>query len=466
MVSINLSNLSPELQQELLAKATNNNSSIEIEIYKLLNDNLKATMANNLQPSASASCSSNQPLEGKNLLLIIGGGIAAYKSLDLIRRLKEKGANLKVVLTKRAMDFVTKLSVSALNGEVAYTDLFCPDQENQIGHIGLAKWADLIIIAPLTANRMAKIAAGMADDLAGAILLANTKPVLIAPAMNPNMWANQLVKANYEKLLEIGYSSIGPEIGEMAEPNSYGTGRMAQVPHIVSQAIKMLTNSKQSLQNKKIIITTGPTREHLDPVRYITNHSSGKQGHAIAQAVAALGAQVILVTGSGNLAPIAGVEQIKVYTADEMYQAIKNQLPCDCAVLTAAVADWKAVEISQQKIKKTEDNNYYQLELQKNIDILKTIGHLEDLRPKLVIGFAAETENLVEYATSKLQRKNADWILANDVSPQADGSSVFGSEYNQITLITKHTTEAWPRMPKLELAKLLADKIANFFANK
>ncbi len=364
----------------------------------------------------------------KRVLLIIGGGIAAYKSLDLIRRLKERGIAVRCILTKAAEHFVTPLSAGALLGESAFTDLFDVRSEFDVGHIRLARDTDLIVVAPATADLMAKMAGGHADDLATAVLLATKTKILLAPAMNPLMWSNKATQRNLAQLVADGVALVGPNEGEMAESGERGTGRMAEPLEIAAAAEKLLTaRADKPLAGKRLLITSGPTHEPIDPVRYIANRSSGKQGHAIAAAAAAAGAEVALVSGPVNLPDPSGVTVVKVETAREMLQAVERALPADIAIFAAAVADWRIANAGEQKIKKKAGQATPELSLTENPDILSTIAHRKSQRPKLVIGFAAETENVAANAKDKLARKGCDWILANDVSPQ---TGIMGGDSN------------------------------------
>ena len=391
--------------------------------------------------------------------MIIGGGIAAYKSLDLIRRLKERGVVVRCILTKAAEQFVTPLSAGALVGERVFTDLFDPAGEFDVGHIRLARDADLVIVAPATADLMAKLAGGHADDLATAVLLATTTKILLAPAMNPRMWANKSTQRNLVQLVSDGMVLVGPNEGEMAEAHESGLGRMAEPLEIAAAAEKLLTAATaQPLYGKRILITSGPTHEPIDPVRYIANRSSGKQGHAIAAAAAAAGAEVTLVSGPVNLPDPSGVKVIKVEAAREMLQAVERTLPVDVAIFAAAVADWRVANAGEQKLKKQAGKATPDLCLVENPDILATIAKRKTQRPKLVIGFAAETEDVVANAKTKLAKKGCDWILANDVSPQ---SGVMGGDRNTITLVRESGIEAWPPESKDEVASRLIARIAD-----
>ncbi|MEM9634595.1 MAG: bifunctional phosphopantothenoylcysteine decarboxylase/phosphopantothenate--cysteine ligase CoaBC, partial [Pseudomonadota bacterium] len=361
-------------------------------------------------------------LSGKQIVLIISGGIAAYKSLDLIRRLKERGARVVPVMTTGAQEIITPLAVGALSAEKVFTNLFDREDEHDVGHIRLARDHDLILIAPATANLMAKMVHGIADDLASTILLATDKPVLVAPAMNPKMWQNPATTHNVTTLEERGIRFVGPASGEMAERGEAGVGRMSEPLEIVAAAEAVLRdhqaeNGDLPLAGKHVLITSGPTHEPIDPVRYIANRSSGKQGHALAEAAYAAGACVTLVSGPVGLPEPNNIKVISVESAAEMLQAVETNLPADIAIMAAAVADWRVASEGAQKIKKDGSGKPPALNLVENPDILSTIGHHEKLRPGLLIGFAAETQNLLKNARSKLERKNADWIIANDVSP-------------------------------------------------
>jgi phosphopantothenoylcysteine decarboxylase/phosphopantothenate--cysteine ligase len=390
------------------------------------------------------------------VLLIIGGGIAAYKALDLIRRLKERGATVRVVMTAAAQAFVTPLAAGALAGEAPFIDLFDGQREFDIGHIRLARDTDLIVVAPATADLMAKMANGLADDLASTVLLATDKPVLIAPAMNPHMWNHPATQRNVVRLRGDGISMIGPNAGEMAERGEAGLGRMAEPIEIADAALELLRPRAQPLAGKHIVITAGPTHEPIDPVRYIANRSSGKQGFAIARAAAQAGARVTLIAGPVMLPDPAGVTVVHVESAREMLDAAQAALPADVAIFAAAVADWRVAEAGGQKIKKGSADSP-RLTLVENPDILATVAKLKSKRPKLVIGFAAETERVVEYAKAKLKAKGSNWILANDVSVE---SGVMGGDRNKIHLVTLGGVEDWPEQSKDEVARMLVARIA------
>lgn len=396
-------------------------------------------------------------LQGKRILLIIGGGIAAYKSLDLIRRLRERGAAVTPVLTRAAEEFVTPLSVSALAGERVYRDLFDLTDEAEMGHIQLSRVADLIVVAPATADLMSKMAQGLAGDLASTLLLATDTPVLIAPAMNVRMWEHPATQRNLKTLTEDGVQSVGPNAGDMA-CGEYGPGRMSEPLEIVDAVMRVL--GQGPLSGKKVLVTSGPTHEPIDPVRYIANRSSGAQGTAIAQALSALGAEVTFVTGPATAArPTAG-QIVEVETARDMLNAAQAALPVDAAICAAAVADWHVVGAGDRKLKKTADGTP-DLTFGENPDILATLSAPGATRPRLVVGFAAETHDVLEHATAKRQRKGCDWILANDVRPETE---IMGGSENLVTLITEDGPEAWPRMSKTVVAKRLADRIAAVLA--
>ncbi|MBP1887814.1 bifunctional phosphopantothenoylcysteine decarboxylase/phosphopantothenate--cysteine ligase CoaBC [Sinorhizobium mexicanum] len=396
-------------------------------------------------------------LSGKRILLIISGGIAAYKSLDLIRRLRERGAEVRPVMTAAAQEFVTPLAVGALSASHVFTDLFSREDEQDVGHIRLARECDLVVVAPATADLMAKMANGHASDLASTILLATDRPVLLAPAMNPKMWAHPSTRRNRKTLTGDGVRFVGPTAGEMAESGEAGEGRMAEPLEIVAAVEELLNGGQKPLAGRKAIVTSGPTHEPIDPVRYIANRSSGKQGHAIAAALAKLGAKVTLVSGPVTIPDPAGVRIVHVERAEEMRDAVLAALPADVAVMVAAVADWRVASAAGSKIKKKPGEAPPPLQLAENPDILKTIGH-HPSRPKLVIGFAAETENVAENGRAKLERKGADYILANDVSP---ATGIMGGDRNRVKLIGRNGVEDWPDMDKEDVAAKLAARIAD-----
>ncbi|MDC0012625.1 bifunctional phosphopantothenoylcysteine decarboxylase/phosphopantothenate--cysteine ligase CoaBC [Octadecabacter sp.] len=389
---------------------------------------------------------------GKRILLIIGGGIAAFKSLDLIRRLRERGHDVVPVLTSAATEFVTPLSVSALAGQKVYQDLFDLNDESEMGHIELSRAADLVVVAPATADLMAKMAAGLANDLASTLLLATDKCVLIAPSMNVRMWEYAATQRNLATLEKDGILTCGPNEGDMA-CGEFGFGRMAEPMEIIG-AIEAAVNDGP-LKGKHILVTSGPTHEPIDPVRYIANRSSGAQGTAIARALLALGARVTFVTGPADVAAPVGVEVVAVQTAAQMLNAVQSLTDLDVGVFAAAVADWRMANASDQKIKK-DGNGLPVLEFAENPDILATVCG-SDNRPKLVVGFAAETQNVIENATAKRKRKGCDWIIANDVSP---ATGIMGGAENDVTLISATGAEDWPRMGKDQVAQKLAARIA------
>lgn len=392
------------------------------------------------------------------ILLVISGGIAAYKALDLIRRLRERGFAVRAVMTRAAQEFVTPLAVGALTGGRVYSDLFSREDEADIGHIRLARDADLVVVAPATADLLARTAGGHADDLATAVLLATTRPVLVAPAMNPAMWAHPATRRNVAQLVADGVRFIGPHAGEMAEAGEAGIGRMAEPLEIVAAIGEMLKPATRPLAGRHVLVTSGPTHEPIDPVRYLANRSSGKQGHAIAAAAARAGARVTLVSGPVAIPDPAGVTVIHVETAEEMLAAVEAALPADVAVMAAAVADWRTAKPATTKIKKRASGGAPTLTLAENPDILATIARHHTLRPALVVGFAAETADLLKNAAAKLKAKGADWILANDVS--AEGG-VMGGDDNTIDLVSAAGVEDWPTMTKIAVAERLVGQIAD-----
>uniref|UniRef100_A0A8J4HCZ2 Coenzyme A biosynthesis bifunctional protein CoaBC n=1 Tax=Acidicaldus sp. TaxID=1872105 RepID=A0A8J4HCZ2_9PROT len=394
-------------------------------------------------------------LRGRRILLIIAGGIAAYKALELIRLLRAEGVGVTPVLTRAGAAFVTPLALQTLAESPVYSDLFSLTDEATIGHIQLSRAADLVVVAPATADLMAKMAAGLADDLASTLLLATDKRVLVAPAMNVRMWQHPATVANVATLRARGVAFIGPEAGEMA-CHEYGPGRLAE-PATILPAIAALLEDEKPLAGRHAIVTSGPTHEPIDPVRYLANRSSGRQGHAIAAALAELGARVTLVSGPVALPDPPGLTTSHVETASEMLAAVRAALPADIAVCAAAVADWRVEGIAVQKMKKTASDTPPALRLAPNPDILATLAAPGPDRPRLVIGFAAETEHVAEHAGEKRQRKGCDWILANDVSPE---SGIMGGAENAVVLVTAEGAETWPRMPKEALARRLAARIA------
>jgi phosphopantothenoylcysteine decarboxylase / phosphopantothenate---cysteine ligase len=457
MASITIRGLDDDLKRRLRLRAAQNGRSMEDEARTILGMAADSLSAAAPRDATSAREAASQPATTRHVLLIIGGGIAAYKSLDLIRRLKERGLGVRCVLTGAAQKFIAPLSASALSGEHAFTDLFDPASELDVGHIRLARETDLVVVAPATADLMAKMAGGHADDLASAVLLATDRPVLIAPAMNPHMWSHAATQRNLARLTADGIHTVGPAEGEMAEAGEAGIGRMAEPLEIAAAAVALLKGDDRLLKGKRVLVTSGPTHEPIDPVRYIANRSSGKQGHAIAAAAASAGAQVTLVCGPVNIADPPGVSIIRIETAREMFAAVERALPVDCAVFAAAVADWRVAEAEHEKIKKTTTAATPSLTLVENPDILSATAHRKDNRPRLVIGFAAETENLIAHAKDKLERKGCDWILANDVSTE---TGVMGGDRNRVHLITASGVESWPPQSKDEVAAALIGRIA------
>ena len=449
MASITIRNLDDAAKERLRVRAAQNGRSMEEEARLLLGglDSLAAVATPASAPAAGT-------LQGKRILLIIGGGIAAYKAPDLIRRLRERGAHVRPLMTAAAQQFVTPLTIGAVSADHVFTDLFSREDEQDVGHIRLAREADLIIVAPATAGLMAKMANGLADDLASAVLLARKIPVLIAPAMNPAMWENPATKRNRMTLEKDGVRFIGPEKGEMAESGEAGTGRMSEPLAIVAAIETLLAPQSKPLAGKTIVMTSGPTHEPIDPVRYIANRSSGKQGHAIAAALTKLGARVHLVSGPVTIPDPQGVDVIHVETAREMQAAVESHLPADAAVMVAAVADWRTANAADQKIKKQPGESAPTLSMVENPDILAGVGHSAK-RPGLVVGFAAETQDVLANAGRKLEKKGADWIVANDVS-----GDVMGGDRNRVRILSRSGIEEWPEMRKEQVAEKLAEKIA------
>jgi len=469
MASLTVRQLDEKLKKLLRLRAAKSGRSVEDEVRTILREAAEQTGHNALDlinPPAPARSSARAarpatPAGTKRALLIIGGGIAAYKSLDLIRRLKERGIAVRCIMTKAAEHFVTPLSASALVGERVFTDLFDPASEFDVGHIRLARETDLIVVAPTTADLMAKLAGGHADDLATAVLLATSAKILLAPTMNPRMWANKATQRNLAQLIGDGVALVGPNEGEMAEAQEQGFGRMAEPLEIAAAVEKLLARASSGLlRGRRVLVTSGPTHEPIDPVRYIANRSSGKQGHAIAAAAAAAGAEVTLVSGPVQLPDPSGVKTVKIENAREMLDAVERALPADVAIFVAAVADWRVANAARQKLKKQPGNSTPELPLVENPDILATIAKRKTQRPKLVIGFAAETENIAANARAKLAKKGCDWILANDVSPQ---SGVMGGDRNMITLVQASGTETWPPQSKEEVASQLVTRISQAF---
>ena len=393
-------------------------------------------------------------LNNKKILLIICGGIAAYKSLEIIRLLKKSGVIIKTILTKSGAEFVTPLSITSLSQSKVYQDLFSIEDESEMDHISLSRWADLILIAPATANTISKLANGNSDDLASTVALASNKRIFIAPAMNVRMWCHLSTRQNIAKLKTYNYRLVGPEIGDMA-CGEYGEGKMSEPKEIISELENYFQNLK--ISNKlKAIVTAGPTNEYIDPVRFITNKSSGKQGYEIAKSLSKKGFDTTLISGPTNLEINDDINLIKVETAEEMFQATLNNLPADVAIFSAAVGDYKVKETSKLKIKKQDKLN---IELEKNVDILNYVSNHNSLRPKLVIGFAAETNNLENYANKKLNEKNCDWIIANDVSNKKIG---FESDFNEVSIFYKdNKAEKLKYKPKSEISDELVEKIIN-----
>ena len=393
-------------------------------------------------------------LSNKKILLIICGGIAAYKSLEIIRLLKKSNVIIKTILTKSGAEFVTPLSITSLSQSKVYQDLFDIENETEMDHINLSRWADLILIAPATANTISKLANGNSDDLASTVALASNKKIFIAPAMNVRMWEHESTKQNIIKLKSYNYRLIGPEIGDMA-CGEYGEGKMSEPIKIVDELENYFKSLKKN--NKlKAIVTAGPTNEYIDPVRFITNKSSGKQGYEIAKSLSNKGFDTTLISGPTNLEINDNINLIKVETAEEMFQSTLNNLPADVAIFSAAVGDYKVKNAFKEKIKKKDNLN---LELEKNVDILNYISNHNSLRPKLVIGFAAETNNLEKYATKKLNEKNCDWIIANDVSNEKIG---FDSDFNEVSIFYKNkNSEKLKYKPKSEISDEVVEKIIN-----
>jgi len=397
-------------------------------------------------------------LRGKRVFLIVAGGIAAFKSLELVRRLRGRGAAVRAVLTAAGAEFVTPLSLQALTEDKVYRDLFSLTDESEMGHIQLSRDADLLVVVPATANLLAKMRAGIGDDLASTVLLATDKPVLVAPAMNVRMWQHAATAENIAVLRQRGVLLVGPTDGDMA-CGEFGSGRMSEPEEIVA-AIEQALGTGGPLSGRRALVTSGPTWESIDPVRYIANRSSGKQGHAIAIALTRLGATTTLITGPTRMADPAGVHTVHIESAREMLEACNAALPADVAVCAAAVADWRAAQQVGQKIKKDGNSGPPTLELAENPDILANLAAAGTKRPGLVIGFAAETETVVSHAIEKRRRKGCDWIVANDVSPR---TGTFGGDDNTVHLIAESGSEDWPRMSKDAVASCLADRIATFF---
>ena len=471
MASLTIRKLDESLKADLRLRSARNGHSVEEEVRIILREVLgqSAKLDSAAAPqSAPKPVGVSSPAPGHSqaaghprVTLIIGGGIAAYKALDLIRRLRERHIHVRCVLTRAAQQFVTPLAAGALSNERCYTDLFDPGSEFDAGHIRLARDCDLIVVAPATADLMAKMAQGHADDLASATLLAANRPILLAPAMNPLMWNNAATRRNVSQLERDGIAMVGPNAGEMAEAGEAGVGRMAEPLEIAATAERLLRPPRpRPLAGLRLLVTAGPTHEPIDPVRYIANRSSGKQGFAIAAAAQAAGADVTLISGPVELVDPPGVTVSRVESARQMLHRVEAALPVDIAIFAAAVADWRVAQQGDQKLKKTA-GGMPQLELVENPDILATIARLPERRPPLVIGFAAETEHLIDNAKAKLARKGCDWILANDVSA---ASGVMGGDRNTVHLLTRNGSEitiaSWPIMTKEQVAAALVDRIA------
>ena len=481
MASITIRNLDESTKQALREHAARNGRSMEEEARLLLAgleqskgpSSETAAVGQSVAASAVAVRSSTEPAiagfpaAGKRVLLIISGGIAAYKSLDLIRRLRERGVRVRAVMTAAAQQFITPLSVGALIADKVFADLFDREDEHDVGHIRLARDCDLVVVAPATADLMAKMANGLASDLASTALLATNRPVLIAPAMNSAMWNHKATRRNVETLRRDGIHFIGPMAGEMAESGEAGEGRMAEPMQIVERIGELLDTRPKPLKGKRAIVTSGPTHEPIDPVRYIANRSSGKQGHAIAAALADLGAEVILISGPVAIPDPKGCETVHVESAREMQRMVEAALPADIAVMVAAVADWRSKGEAKEKMKKEGGKGPSHLKLTENPDILKGLGHHKQ-RPGLLIGFAAETEKIVEHASAKLVRKKADWIVANDVSPDsgigAGEGGVMGGDRNRVRILSRDGVEEWPELTKQQVASRLAARICDHLA--
>ncbi|MFK4490531.1 bifunctional phosphopantothenoylcysteine decarboxylase/phosphopantothenate--cysteine ligase CoaBC [Bradyrhizobium sp. USDA 336] len=474
MASLTIRKLDDAVKTYLRLRSAKNHRSVEEEVRVILRELIEGReepLTPFAVPSAAPTPQRSGAVPEASVTLIIGGGIAAYKSLDLIRRLKERRIEVRCVLTKAAQQFVTPLAASALSHERVYTDLFDPQSEFDAGHIRLARDCDLIVVAPATADLMAKMANGHADDLASAILLATNRKVLLAPAMNPLMWSNAATRRNVAQLQRDGVVLIGPNAGEMAEAGEAGTGRMSEAIEIANAAERLLRPpTPKPLAGTRMLITAGPTHEAIDPVRYIANRSSGKQGFAIAAAAQAAGAEVTLVSGPVDLDDPPGVTVKHVESARQMLEQVKAALPTDVAIFAAAVADWRVANEGEQKLKKTAAG-MPPLQLVENPDILATISKLADKRPRLVIGFAAETEHLIDNAKAKFARKGCDWIVANDVSP---ATGVMGGDRNTVHLLSRKTgapdgeiaVDSWPAMTKEQVAIELVAHIAKSVTGK
>jgi len=467
MGSLTVRNIGEDVKKQLRLRAAANGRSMEEEVRLLLAEGA-ADAPSPAKPRTAAKGKQPAPeAAARQILLIITGGIAAYKSLDLIRRLRERGIAVRVVMTRASQQFVTPLSVGAVAGERAFTDLFDPASEFDVGHIRLARDTDLIVVAPATADLMARMANGHADDLATAALLATDKPVLLAPAMNPRMWANKATQRNVERLVADGVALVGPNAGEMAESGEAGVGRMAEPLEIVAAVeAQFATTGDKPLKGRRVVITAVPTHEAIDPVRYIANRSSGKQGYAIARAAAEAGASVTLVSGPVALPDPPGVKTVRVESARDMASSVMAALPADVGIFAAAVADWRTAGDIVQKLKK-DASGPPKLALVENPDILASVAKLKTKRPTLVIGFAAETEKVIEHAKMKLKRKGSDWIVANDVS--AAGGAMGGDD-NAVHLISADgveiKVESWPNQSKDGVARALVARIATALGGK
>jgi phosphopantothenoylcysteine decarboxylase/phosphopantothenate--cysteine ligase len=463
MGSLTVRNLPESVKRRLRLRAAANGRSMEEEVRLLLAEGAAETApakaASTPKPAGRPEAAPTEPAACR-ILLVIAGGIAAYKSLDLIRRLRERHIAVRVVMTRAAQEFVTPMSVGAIAGEKPFTELFDQHSEFDVGHIRLARDNDLIVVAPATADIMAKMANGHADDLATAVLLATDNPILLAPAMTSRMWANKATQRNLKILLADGALTVGPNAGEMAESGEAGLGRMAEPLEIVAAVERHFEAGAETqykpLSGKRIVITAGPTHEPIDPVRYIANRSSGKQGYAIARAAADLGASVTLVSGPVTLPDPPGVNTVRVESAREMLKATEQALPADAAIFAAAVADWRTADAGEQKLKK-DGSGPPKLALVENPDILATVAKLKSKRPTLVVGFAAETEKVIEHAKAKLKRKGCDWIVANDVS--AEGGAM-GGDNNAVHIISANGVESWPSQSKDGVARQLVARIA------
>src|SRR3974390_2933134 len=463
MASLTVRQLDERLKKRLRLRAARSGRSVEDEVRTILRDAAEHAGVEALEGFTPAAKSSRRPAPSpatstKRVLLIIGGGIAAYKSLDLIGRLKERDIAVRCILTKAAEHFITSLSAGAIAGERAFTDLFDAGGEFDVGHIRLARDTDLIVVAPATADLMAKMAGGHADDLATTVLVATGAKILLAPAMNPHMWAHKATQRNLAQLVADGAALVGPNEGEMAEAGEQGTGRRAEPLEIAAAVAKLLgAGDSQTLKGKRVLVTSGPTHEPIDPVRYIANRSSGKKCHSIAAAAARAGAEVMLVSGPVNIPNPPAVTVVKVESTRDMLEAVEAALPADVAIFAAAVADWRVANPGEHKIKKTAGKTTHELSLIENPDILSTIAHLKQGRPRLVIGFAAETQNVATNAKTKLTVKGCDWILANDVSPQ---TGIMGGDRTTIQLVTAAGTEPWPPQSKEDVAAPWIERIA------